>query len=220
MKRILGPSCPLGFALSMRKLSTMSRHLAPFDNLSHGLFCSVDLFSRGLCWKPLIPSRKNCIVFNCFSQTISDDNCAIVSSRHVFLHDDTFKARAMFAPRSRAAKKPYGVSLNKDIQQIILGIKNKFHCMSAQSEPIRRLTKEYTHPPTPHSPCDRLGLKSRMFLHIFTKQFVHNCCLHARIISNGKQKKGMLRLNQQAFMASERSALKIVAQRWLPKVII
>ena len=163
MKRILGPSCPLGFALSMRKLSTMSRHLAPFDNLSHGLFCSVDLFSRGLCWKPLIPSHKNCIVFNCFSQPISDDNCAIVSSRHVFLHDDTFKARAMFAPRSRAAKKPYGVSLNKDIQQIILGIKNKFHCMSAQSEPIRRLTKEYTHPPTPHSPCDRLGLKIGCF---------------------------------------------------------
>ena len=143
MKRILRPSCPLGFALSMRKLSTMSRHLAPFDNLSHGLFCSVDLFSRGLCWKPLIPSHKNCIVFNCFSQPISDDNCAIVSSRHVFLHDDTFKARAMFAPRSRAVKKPYGVSLNKDIQQIILGVKNKFRFMSAQSEPMRWLTKEY-----------------------------------------------------------------------------
>ena len=55
----------------------------------------------------------------------------------------TLKARAMFAPRSRAVKKPYGVSLNKDIQQIILGVKNKFHCMSAQSEPMRWLTKEY-----------------------------------------------------------------------------
>ena len=53
-----------------------------------------------------------------------------------FLHDDTFKARAMFAPRSRAVKKPYGVSLDNDIQQIILG-------MSAQSEPMRWLTKEY-----------------------------------------------------------------------------
>ena len=81
----------------------------------------------------------------------------------LFFHDDTFKARAMFAPRSRAVKKPCRVSLNKDIQQIILGIKNKFHCMSAQSEPIRRLTKEYTHPPTPHSPCDRLGLKIGCF---------------------------------------------------------
>ena len=65
-------------------------------------------------------------------------------------------------------------------------------------------------------PRDRLGLKVGCF-YTFLQ---NNCCLHARIISNGKRKKGMLRLNQQAFMASECSALKIVAQRWLPKVII
>ena len=174
MKRILGPSCPLGFALSMRKLSTMSRHLAPFGNLSRGLFCSADLFSRGLCWKPLIPSHKNCIVFNCFSQTISDDNCAIVSSRHVFLHDDTFKARAMFAPRSRAVKKPYGVSLNKDIQQIILGIKNKFHCMSAQSE------NTPTHPP-PIPPAIGWVSKSDVFTHFYKTicpQLLFTCTNH------------------------------------------
>ena len=145
-------------------------------------------------------------MLNCFSQTISHDNCAIVSSRHIFLHDDTFKARAMFAPRSRAVKKPYGVSLNKDIQQIILGIKNKFHCMSAQSEPIRRLTKEYTH----------LGC-----FHTFLQNNLSTIVVYMHeSLARENEKKGMLRLNQQAFMASERSALKIVAQRWLPKVII
>ena len=35
-----------------------------------------------------------------------------------------------------------------------------------------------------------------------------------------KRKKGMLRINQQAFKESERSALKTVAQRWLLNVII
>ena len=96
---------PLGFALSMRKLSTMSRHLAPFGNLCHGLFCSVDLCSRGLCWKPLIPSHKNCIVFNCFSQTISDDNCAIVSSRHVFFSMMTLLKLALCAHPDLARSK-------------------------------------------------------------------------------------------------------------------
>ena len=32
--------------LSMRKLSNLSRHVAPFGNLSLGVFFSVDLFSR------------------------------------------------------------------------------------------------------------------------------------------------------------------------------
>ena len=180
MKRILGPSCPLGFALSMRKLSTMSRHLAPFDNLSHGLFCSVDLFSRGLCWKPLIPSHKNCIVFNCFHKPFQMTTVRSYLAAMFFFHDDTFKARAMFAPRSRAVKKLYGVSLNRDIQQIILGIKNKFHCMSAQSEPIRRLTKEYTHPP-PTPPAIGWVYKSDVFTHFYKTicpQLLFTCTNH------------------------------------------
>ena len=56
-------------------------------------------------------------------------------------HVDTLKNRAMLAPRSRAVKKPCGASVRNDIQQIILGVENKFHCMSAQSEPMRRLKK-------------------------------------------------------------------------------
>ena len=56
-------------------------------------------------------------------------------------HVDTFKSRAMLAPRSRAVKKPYGASIRYYVQQIILGVEIKFHCMSAQSEPMRRLNK-------------------------------------------------------------------------------
>ena len=57
------------------------------------------------------------------------------------LHVDTFKNRAMLTPRSRAVKKLYRASIRNDIQQIILGVENKFHYMSAQSEPMRRLQK-------------------------------------------------------------------------------
>ena len=42
------------------------------------------------------------------------------------IHVDTFKNRAMLTPRSRAVKKLYGASIRNDIQQIILGVENKF----------------------------------------------------------------------------------------------
>ena len=47
----------------------------------------------------------------------------------------------MFVPRSRAVKKPYRASLGNDIQQSIIGVENKFHCMPAQSEAMGRLKK-------------------------------------------------------------------------------
>ena len=42
------------------------------------------------------------------------------------LHVDTFKARAMFAPRSRAVKKIYGASLRR--VQLIVNINNDHGC--------------------------------------------------------------------------------------------
>ena len=57
------------------------------------------------------------------------------------LHVDNFKNHAMLTPRSRAFKKLYEASIRNDIRQIILGVENKFHYMSAQSEPMRRLQK-------------------------------------------------------------------------------
>ena len=42
------------------------------------------------------------------------------------LHVDTFKARAMFAPRSRAVKKPYGASLGR--VQLLVNKKHDHGC--------------------------------------------------------------------------------------------
>ena len=42
------------------------------------------------------------------------------------LHVDTFKARAMFAPRSRAVKKPYGASLGR--VQLLVNINHDHGC--------------------------------------------------------------------------------------------
>ena len=42
------------------------------------------------------------------------------------LHVDTFKARAMFAPRYRAVKKPYGASLGR--VQLLVNINRDHGC--------------------------------------------------------------------------------------------
>ena len=71
--------------------------------------------------------HKDFIVLYCFLYTFSDNNCAIISSHHVsVLHVDTFKARAMFAPRSRAVKKIYGASLRR--VQLIVNINHDHGC--------------------------------------------------------------------------------------------
>ena len=48
--------------------------------------------------------------------TFSDNNRAIVRAAMFVLRVETFKARALFAPRSRGVKKPYGyrASLNHE----------------------------------------------------------------------------------------------------------
>ena len=71
--------------------------------------------------------HKVFIVLYCFLYTFSDKNRAIISSHHVsVLHVDTFKARAMFVPRSRAVKKTYGASLGR--VQLIVNINHDHGC--------------------------------------------------------------------------------------------
>ena len=75
--------------LSLRRLSNLS----PFGNLSHGVSFSVDLFFRRTRLMNITDAvtgnprfhhiKKKCIVLNCFQHTFSDNNRAILSSRHV-----------------------------------------------------------------------------------------------------------------------------------------
>ena len=74
----------------MRKLSNLLHHLSPFSNLSHGVFFLVELFFRRR--SPLnitgavVRNRRfrRIKILLCETvDTFSDNNCAIVSSRHV-----------------------------------------------------------------------------------------------------------------------------------------
>ena len=76
--------------LSMRKLSNLLHHLSPFSNLSHGVFFLVELFFRRR--SPLnitvavVRNRRFRHLKILLCETVdafSDNNCAIVSSRHV-----------------------------------------------------------------------------------------------------------------------------------------
>ena len=107
--------------LSMRKLSNLS----PSVNLSHGVSFSVYLFFKGgrpmnitkaVSGNPSFHHIKTVLswtVFNTpFQITIVRSYRAAIFVFHVDSHVDTFKARALFAPRSYAAQKPQGSSLN------------------------------------------------------------------------------------------------------------
>ena len=103
--------------LSMRKLSNLSRS---FDNLSHDVFFSVDLFFRrgrpvnitgAVAGSPRFHHIKTAKMFfnTPFQITIVRSYRAAMFVMHV----DFFKARTMFAPRSRAVKNPFGAFLNE-----------------------------------------------------------------------------------------------------------
>ena len=130
--------------LSMRKLSNLSRHVSPFGNLSHGVFFSVDLFSGrrrpmnitgAVAGSPLFHFIKTVLCSTVFNTPFQMTTVRSYLAAMFVFHVDTFKNRAMLAPRSRAVKKPQKASITNDIQQIILSVEKKFHCMSAQSEP-------------------------------------------------------------------------------------
>ena len=74
----------------MRKLSNLLHHLSPFSNLSLGVFFLVELFFRRR--SPLhitvavVRNRRFRHLKILLCETVdafSDNNCAIVSSRHV-----------------------------------------------------------------------------------------------------------------------------------------
>ena len=128
--------------LSMR----LSRHVSPFGNLSHGVFFSVDLFSRrrrpmnitgAVAGSPLFHHIKTVCVRLFLTHLFRWQLCDRIEPPCLF--SILTQNRPMLTPRSRAVKKLYGASIRNDIQQIILGVENKFHYMSAQSEPMRRL---------------------------------------------------------------------------------
>ena len=130
--------------LSMRKLSNLSRHVSRFGNLSHGVFFSVDLFSGrrrpmnitgAVAGSPLFHFIKTVLCSTVFNTPFQMTTVRSYLAAMFVFHVDTFKNRAMLAPRSRAVKKPQKASITNDIQQIILSVEKKFHCMSAQSEP-------------------------------------------------------------------------------------
>ena len=132
--------------LSMR----LSRHVSPFGNLSQGVFFSVDLFSRrrrpmnitgAVAGSPLFHHIKTVLCSTVFNTPFQMTIVRSYRAAMFVLHVDTFKNRTMLTPRSRAFKNLYGASIRNDIQQIILGVENKFHYMSAQSEPMQRLQK-------------------------------------------------------------------------------
>ena len=120
--------------LSMRKLWNLSRHVSPFGNLSHGVFFSVDLFSRrrrpmnitgAVAGSPLFHHIKTVCVRLFLTHLFRWQLCDRIEPP-CWLSMLTLKNRAMLTPRSRAVKKLYGASIRNDIQQIILGVENKF----------------------------------------------------------------------------------------------
>ena len=107
--------------LSMRKLSNLS----PSGNLSQDVSFSVDLFFKGgrpmnitkaVSGNPRFHHIKTVLswtVFNTpFQITIVRSYRAAIFVFHVDRHVDTFRARALFAPRSCTVQKFHGSSLN------------------------------------------------------------------------------------------------------------
>ena len=70
--------------------------------------------------------HKEFIVFTVFYTPFQITIVLLYRAAMFVLHVDTFKARAMFAPRSRAVKKPYGASLGR--VQLLVNINRDHGC--------------------------------------------------------------------------------------------
>ena len=70
--------------------------------------------------------HKDFIVLYCFYTPFQITIVLSYRAAMFVLHVDTFKARAMFAPRSRAVKKPYGASLGR--VQLLVNINRDHGC--------------------------------------------------------------------------------------------
>ena len=70
--------------------------------------------------------HKEFIVFTVFYTPFQITIVLAYRAAMFVLHVDTFKARAMFAPRSRAVKKPYGASLGR--VQLLVNKKHDHGC--------------------------------------------------------------------------------------------
>ena len=99
--------------LSMRRPSNLS----PFGNLSHGVFFRVDLYFGRRRFMNIMGavagnSRLHHLKTAMFQTVFNTQSC------HVCFACYHFQARAMFALRSRAVKKPYRASLIIDQNQV------------------------------------------------------------------------------------------------------
>ena len=70
--------------------------------------------------------HKDFIALYCFYTPFQITIVLAYRAAMFVLHVDTFKARAMFAPRSRAVKKPYGASLGR--VQLLVNKKHDHGC--------------------------------------------------------------------------------------------
>ena len=99
--------------LSMRKLSNLSRSVA-FDSFSHDVFLSIDLIIRcrrpinitgAVARNPRFHHIKTVLCLTVFDMRFQITVVRSYRATMFVLYADTFIARAMFAPRSRAVKK-------------------------------------------------------------------------------------------------------------------